>query len=166
MNRSIYPARIDWGISLLFAGLAILSFGMGIVCFFLTPPTYIGGTLLLLTGALLQSIWMGTYYKIDEHYVRIQCGPIWWTVPLEHIFSVEKTSSVWLMMGGPHVRLALSKDGLMIRYRSHPKQKWFGLFDPSVLISPVDRDQFLEAIKSARPDLTFTPDGNLRLKES
>lgn len=165
MNRSFYPAKIDWGVSLLLAGQAMIYFGLGIVCFFLSPPTYIGGILLVLTGALLQSIWMYTYYKIDEQYLRIQCGPIWWTVPLEHIFSVEKTSSIWLMMGGPHLRLALSKDGLMIRYRSGPQQKWLGLFTPTVLISPVDRDEFLGAIQSARPDLTLTKDGNLGLKE-
>ncbi|MEW4562919.1 hypothetical protein AB1K70_10365 [Bremerella sp. JC770] len=53
----------------------------------------------------------------------------------------------------------------MIRYRSEPNQKWFGLFDPSVLISPVDQDQFLEAIQSARPDLAFDPAGNLVSKD-
>lgn len=165
MNRSLYPAKNDWGVSLLVGGLAILCFGLGIACFFLPSPTYISGVLLLLTGALLQSIWMRTYYEIDERHLRIQCGPLWWTVSLKHIFLVEKTSSIWLMMGGPHLRFALSKDGLMIRYRNHPQQKWFGLFDPSVLISPADRDQFIEALKSARPDLTLTKDGNPELKE-
>ncbi|PQO27960.1 hypothetical protein C5Y96_16405 [Blastopirellula marina] len=165
MDRSRFPAKIDWGISLLIAGLAILCCGQGIVCFFLPPPTYISGVLLLLTGALLQSIWMWTYYTIDKQYVHVQCGPIWWTIPLADIYGIEKTSSIWLMMGGPHLRLALSQQGLMIRYHRHPGQKWFGLFDPAVLISPVDRDRFLEAIKSARPDLVLTEKGNLRLEE-
>lgn len=165
MDQSRFPAKVDWGISLLLAGLAILCFGLGIVCFFLPPPTYISGVLLLLTGALLQSIWMWTSYTIDQTNVHVQCGPIWWTIPLEDIYGVEKTSSIWLMMGGPHLRLALSHVGLMIRYRRHPGQKWFGLFEPAVLISPVDRDAFLDAIKAARPDLTRTEEGNLRLVE-
>lgn len=108
---------------------------------------------------------MSTYYEIGEKHLRFQCGPIWWTVPLEDIYLIEKTSSVWLMMGGPHLRMALSKDGLMIRYRRHPGQKWLGLVDPAVLISPADRAQFLDAIKSARPDLIATAEGNLELKE-
>ncbi|MFN3151135.1 PH domain-containing protein [Bremerella sp.] len=165
MNRVLFPAKIDWGVSVLLAVMAIFCFVLGIVCFFLPPPTYISGVLLLLTGALLQSIWMYTRYKIDEQIIRIQCGPIWWTVSLEDIYLIEKTSSVWLMMGGPHLRLALSKDGLMIRYRRYPGQKWLGLVDPAVLISPADRDQFLDAIRSARPDLIATADGNLELKE-
>lgn len=165
MDRSRYPAKIDWGIYMLIAALAILCFGLGIVCFFLPPPTYLSGILLLLTGALLQSIWMYTVYTIDQQNVRIQCGPIWWTIPLEDIYAVEKTSSIWLMMGGPHLRLALSHEGLMIRYRRHPQQKWFGLFDPAVLISPVNRDAFLDAIKSTRPNLMQTEEGNLRLEE-
>jgi len=165
MNRSLFPAKIDWGISLLLAGLAILCLGLGVVCFLLPQPTFIGGIPLLLTGVLLQWIWMRTVYQIDQQYVRIQCGPIWWKVRLDHIFAIEKTSSVALMMGGPHLRMSLSQDGLMIRYRSHPNQKWFGLFDPSVLISPADRDQFLQAIQSARPDLAFDPAGNLVSKD-
>ncbi|MBA2114375.1 PH domain-containing protein [Bremerella alba] len=164
MNESLFPAKVDWGVSLLLAGLAVLCFGFGIACFFFPAPSYIGGVLLLLTGALLQSVWMRTNYKLDELRVRIQCGPFWWTIPLRHITQVEKTSSIWLLMGGPHLRFALSKEGLMIRYRRPTQQKWFGLFDPSVLISPADRDQFFDALLSTCPNMTLTKDGNLGLK--
>ncbi|MEW4562918.1 hypothetical protein AB1K70_10360 [Bremerella sp. JC770] len=77
MNRSYFPAKIDWGITLLLAGLAMVCLGLGVVCFWLPQPTYIGGISLLLTGALLQSIWMRTVYQIDARHIRIQCGPIW-----------------------------------------------------------------------------------------
>ncbi len=153
MSRTLYPARIDWGVSVLLAGMAIACLGLGLVSLFLPPPSFIGGIVLLMTGALLQSIWMRTYYQIDEEELRIQCGPLWWTIPLKHIYSVEKTSSLWLMVGGPHLRFSLSRRGLMIRYRRHVQHKWFGLFDPTVLISPSDRDQFLANIRALRPDL-------------
>lgn len=159
MNQPLFPARIDWGISLLLASLAIACFGLGIISLFLPPPSIVGGIFLLLTGALLQSIWMRTYYQVDQERVRIQCGPLWWNIPLEQIYFVEKTSSVWLMMGGPHLRFALSRRGLMIRYRRHTSHKWLGIFDPSVLISPLDRDQFLASIHTARPDLTMSQGG-------
>lgn len=165
MKRTRYPAKIDWGISVLLAGLAILCIGLGIVSLFFPTPAYIGGMLLLLTGALLQSIWMRTVYKIDQRYIRVECGPLWWSVPLEQIYLVEKTSSTWLMMGGPHLRFSLSRHGLMIHYRRHPQHKWFGLFDPAILISPAERDQFLAAIQSARPDLISTSSGHLGTKE-
>ena len=146
---------------MLLASQAIACFGFGIVCMLLPDPTYFGGIVLLLTGLLLQWIWMRTYYEITDQAIKVHCGPMWWTIPLSGIHRVEKTSSIWLLMGGPHLRFALSQTAVMVHYRTNSQHLWLGIFEPAVLISPAKRDEFLEELKTACPNLQASDDGNL-----
>ncbi|MBI1246919.1 hypothetical protein GC197_03635 [bacterium] len=150
MQRQIFPARIDWWITLLLAGLAIATLSLGIAFFLIPDGSYLGGTLMLLTAALLQSIWMWTWYEIGETDLNIRCGPLWWRVPLEEINQATPSDSIWPLMGGPHLRFALSSQAIMIHYG---ERKWLGLFRPAVLISPQDRQQFLTLLKQSAPNL-------------
>ncbi len=156
-----FPAQVDLGISVLLAGMAIACFGLGLVSAFIPGSPYFAIVLLLLTGVLIQSIWMRTFYEITETHLRVQCGPFWWRIPIYQITKAEKTSSLWLLMGGPHLRFALSKEAVFIRYQKSQSHKWFGLFPPAVLISPSDRNVFLETLQAASPDLTSNEVGNL-----
>ncbi|MEW4451576.1 PH domain-containing protein [Bremerella sp. JC817] len=151
MSPQVYPAKIAPAITALLAGGAILLLALGVVTLLLPRSGELPALAFMATGGLMQAIWMRTTYTINGSHLVIWSGPIRWRVPLEAITKIEKTSSTALMMGGTHLRFALSPEALMIYYEKRPGQKWFGLVEPAVLISPQNRDEFIQALQEAAP---------------
>lgn len=83
----------------------------------------------LLTGAFIASVMFGTSYTIDRRVLTVRSGPFRWKVPLDEIESVEATRS-------PLSSPALSLDRLRVRYGKRR----------SILVSPADKERFLQAI--------------------
>ena len=83
----------------------------------------------LLVLLLLYSIFTRTHYTIEQGELRVVSGPFRWRVPIADIQSVTPTRSLW---SAP----ALSLDRLRINYGN----------GRCILVSPVDKQGFLEAI--------------------
>ena len=83
----------------------------------------------LLIVALIGSLLVRTHYTISGNTLRIASGPFSWSVPVDRIESVRATRN-------PISSPALSLDRLQITYGNGRR----------IMISPADRDGFLEAI--------------------
>ncbi len=81
-------------------------------------------------------VWLlvGTHYTITESTLIVRSGPFKWEVQLKSISSIEPSRSI---LSSP----ALSFDRLEIKYGNNQ----------SILISPTDQNEFLQAI-SAKDD--------------
>ncbi len=84
---------------------------------------------------------MTTYYLIEEENLVIRFGPFKKTVPLDAIKSVKKTMN-------PLSSPALSLKRLEITYNTYDM----------VLISPKDRDAFIEIISSRYKNIKIIHD--------
>ncbi|WP_180953743.1 PH domain-containing protein [Bacillus sp. T33-2] len=80
-------------------------------------------------------IWLTTYYDLDDDNLIIRSGPFKKTVPLNEIHSVKKTSNI---ISSP----ALSLKRLHIKNGNNK----------SAIISPQDRDEFLEILRKRCPN--------------
>jgi hypothetical protein len=80
-------------------------------------------------------IWMlcNTRYVFDGNELRVHSGPFMWKVPVEEITHIEPTRS-------PLSSPALSLDRLRIKYAQ----------GKSLLISPENRDSFLQELEAHR----------------
>jgi len=80
-------------------------------------------------------IWLlfSTNYKVSDRFLHVRSGPLSLEIPINKIHSIEKSGSI---LAAP----ALSLKRLKIRYGE----------DRQVLISPKDRDEFIEAIDRAK----------------
>lgn len=86
----------------------------------------------LLLGTVLPAwILTTTYYTLGDSELRVKSGPFSWRVPLDEIRSIEKTSN-------PLSSPALSLYRLRIEYGN----------GRSIMISPDDRDEFIEEVES------------------
>ena len=85
-------------------------------------------------------MWLTTYYIIGEKDLIIRYGPFKKVVPLEKITSVRKTMN-------PLSSPALSLKRLEIMYGQYH----------SVLISPKDRDEFVEILSKRCPRAKMIP---------
>ncbi|MCZ2156874.1 MAG: PH domain-containing protein [Bryobacterales bacterium] len=74
-----------------------------------------------------------TYYVFEGGILRVRCGPLRWSIPLDHIHRVEPSRN---SRSSP----ALSLDRLRIDYGC-------GKF---VLVSPEDKEGFLREINARR----------------
>ncbi|MFA1822518.1 PH domain-containing protein [Virgibacillus oceani] len=81
-------------------------------------------------------MWLTTFYVIEANNLVIKCGPYKKKVSFDSIKSVKKTTS---SLSSP----ALSLKRLEIEY---------GVYD-SVLISPYDRDEFIEILSKHCPHI-------------
>jgi hypothetical protein len=95
----------------------------------------LGVAILTTLVALGLPVWLlfATHYTFEGNELRIQGGPLRWTVPVDQIHSVRPSRSVW---SSP----ALSLDRLRIDYG---KGRW-------ILISPEDREGFLAELAARR----------------
>ncbi len=87
--------------------------------------------LVVMAPYVIPLAWMllATHYTIDGNSLRIAAGPLRWHVPIDEIVSVERTRSPWSLP-------ALSLDRLRICYSG----------GKSVMISPADKETFIEAL--------------------
>ncbi len=132
MASKVFKSKIDWWVGALLI-VAILAEFFVIGAIVMEGEEPLGTTVIILICILaillFASVLLGTVYTVDRRILKINSGPFRWKVPLDQIDSVEATRSPW---SSP----ALSLDRLRIRY-GKTKQ---------VLVSPADREAFLNAI--------------------
>ena len=102
-----------------------------------TPAHAVLLVALLALGAGLP-LWVlaATGYRVGQDALAIRSGPFRWRIPLQDIRAVEPSRS-WL--SSP----ALSLDRLRIRYGRAGQ----------VMVSPKDRQAFVQALRRGRPDV-------------
>jgi hypothetical protein len=127
-----FKSKIDaWILMLLVVVLVVQAYVFFTVLFGMAPlsakTTMTASTLLVFF--LVGSILIRTHYTIAEGSLKIVCGPVWRTVPIDSIRSVRSTRN-------PLSSPALSLDRLRIEYGN----------GRSVMISPDDKDNFMQAL--------------------
>lgn len=135
--KRVYRSKIDSWI------LAILVVAMG-VCLYASYQAFNGEEgafwpvmLTLLVGVGLP-LWLvvDTRYVIETQRLLIRCGPFRWKVPLRDITSMEPSRN-------PLSSPALSLDRIRIEYGT----------GRSIMISPRDKQKFIEAVEAQRSQL-------------
>ncbi|MFD2169602.1 PH domain-containing protein [Tumebacillus lipolyticus] len=135
-----FVSKKDWWLTLLIWGTMLLLIGSGI--FTLATEQVSTAEVLFLTMVTILLplffllLWFTTYYVVEEENLVIRFSFFKKTVPLAEIRSVKKTSN-------PLSSPALSLKRLEIRYGRYG----------SVLISPLDRDEFIKMLKKRCPQV-------------
>jgi hypothetical protein len=88
----------------------------------------------LLLAAAIMLVWVlsSTWYRVADTELQIRCGPLRWKLALDSVEQVAPSRSV---LSGP----GLSFDRLRVVYRGASS---------GVLVSPLDRDGFLDCLVS------------------
>ena len=160
-----YPAKKDFGTAGAFILFILVVVGIGTFGIVIEGPgggaaAVVAGTLVVLTALLWVSFWIGTSYEVTASEVIIRLGPLRQRIRIEEIVEAVPTSSAWLMVGGLHIRCALSRDAIMIK---SSKKLWPLVFLPyKALISPQDKPGFLQALAEASPNLERSEEGSVR----
>ena len=160
-----YPAKKDFGTACAFLLFISMVVGFGIFAIVIEGPgggaaAVVVGVFAVLTALLWVWFWFGTSYEITASEVIIRLGPLKQRIGIEEIVEAVPTSSTWLMVGGLHIRCALSRDAIMIK---SSKKLWPLVFLPyKALISPQDKTGFLQALAEASPNLEQSDDGSVR----
>lgn len=85
---------------------------------------------MILATILVASIWFGTWYIIDSGVLKVRCGPFCTKIKIEDIKSVKRSKDLLSAA-------ALSLHRLEIRYGK----------TGFILVSPKEREDFIEALK-------------------
>ena len=140
----IYPTKIDWWIGLILIFTVAVLVGSA-VPFFFGPPaqTPLGPVFGLFCLAV--AVWTGwipfnTNYEIGQAELIIRSAGFRWRVPLDSIVEVLPTHN-------PLSSPACSLDRLRVNYRN--RKDWVRF----VLISPLEKDEFLRDLAEAVPGL-------------
>lgn len=136
MESITFPSKVDrWLGVLLVASAAVSAAGAVIVGIEASPVLAVLLSPLMLVGAALP-LWLlrATRYTIDSSDLRVRCGPFAWRVPLHEIRSITRTRN-------PLSSPALSLDRLRID---------FGRAG-SLMVSPRDKEKFLEEVRKRVP---------------
>lgn len=136
-----YPSKQDWWIILLAWIPLVATIGLGLFTMVEKAST-LSEQILVFASCLvvpLFFLWMmmTTYYLIEEKNLVIRFGPFKKTVPLASITSIRKTRNP---MSSP----ALSLKRIEILYNRYDM----------VLISPKDRDAFIQVLSERCEQLT------------
>lgn len=140
----VYPSKRDtWLMAIV--GLGALVALIGIVTVWMTPealPMRVAYTLVMgLVFGFVAWIFVATHYTLDKEVLMVRSGPISWRIPLADIERVKPSRN-------PLSSPALSMDRLEIRYGKR-----------SVLISPADREGFLQDLLGKCPHLRRQGEG-------
>jgi len=141
-DREVFASKRDiWVVATLWTCIVLLVLCAVVVV--ITPGSLaqravLGLFCVVSAGFVLWTL-RGTRYTLEEDRLRIQSGPLHWTVRLESIEGVRQTRS---LASGP----ALSLDRIEIRTRGRA----FG-----VTISPENRQRFVEALGRRIPNLNL-----------
>lgn len=132
MAAKTFKSKVDaWLVIVLAVSTVVLIAGLAATLYSRPDPlavvVMLAATLLFLL--LVGSILLRTYYRVDAGMLTIVSGPLRRSVAIDQITSVERTRN-------PLSSPALSLDRLRIRYGDNK----------SVMISPADRDKFLNAL--------------------
>ncbi|MNR80616.1 hypothetical protein D3C72_113410 [compost metagenome] len=132
---TVYRSKIDiWLVVVLgFAMLAAL-YSAGQTMNSGTPGASVIAVLVAVVGIGLPAwLLLSTRYTLDASHLLVQSGPFKWVVPLADIKSITPSNN-------PVSSPALSLDRLRIEYGGRN----------ALLISPRDKEQFLQQIEAAR----------------
>ncbi len=97
--------------------------------------------LLFILFVLITWIWLGTYYVIEDEYLKIRSGPMFGTYDITKIVAIKESRN-WL--SSP----ACSLDRLYINGETF-----------NLLISPKDKEQFVAAIQEVNSKVIYTRRG-------
>ncbi|MBU8919790.1 PH domain-containing protein [Neobacillus sp. 114] len=133
-----YSSKKDWWLTVIVFGGMIFAIGSSGSAVF-EDTLNVGETIVALLVPILLSIfilwlWLTTYYVIDDKNLIVRYGPFKKIIPFYSIKSVKKTMN-------PLSSPALSLKRLEITY---------GQYD-TVLISPKDRDEFMDVLANHCP---------------
>jgi hypothetical protein len=166
-----YRGKRDWWakfllapglVTLIGAGSWLLYTGMGVsqapgllVIQWLRPPfeLALGVVIILLAAGLLGSL-LGSRYRIGGPELVIGSSIDQRRVALSSIVEVVSTSAAF--RNGWSRAPAWSCDLLRITYQLRPGRS------TSVVVAPADKDEFLQALAEAAPQLRWTEDRSLR----
>jgi uncharacterized membrane protein YdbT with pleckstrin-like domain len=128
--KTEYPSAVDRWIAAVLIGSPLVVIGGGIL---LLEKSAEGGWIQIGIGlflaVLMAALSIPCRYTLDEHSLTIRCGLLREVIPLARIRSVEKSASLW---SAPALSLRRVKIVMDHGWR---------------LISPKDRDGFIEAIR-------------------
>lgn len=124
--------KIDLWIGLMMWGTNILCLAM----VFTIPPNEMIHYLLFVSPLVILIIWimLGSYYELREDLLFMRIGPFFSRIKYDNIKSVSLKTN-WLSS------MAMSKDRIEIK--EHNKSYLRG----TTMISPVNREEFLETLK-------------------
>ncbi|WP_071394810.1 PH domain-containing protein [Bacillus tuaregi] len=135
-----YSSKKDLWLMLFIWISMLFSIGSSIYGLIVKEAGMAGFIIVSLMGVLLPIffLWMlySTYYLVTETHLIIRFGPFKQVIPLDSIKSVQNTNSP---LSGP----ALSMKKIEIKY---------GKYD-SVLISPKDREAFMDMLVEKYPEI-------------
>jgi len=132
MDKTVYRSKV--GATMVCIPLVVIG---GVAVLMAMQEMWIGLIPLLLASAYIVHLFMNTYYVIEGQKLRIKCG-LFFSETIE-ITSIKRISPTRLMMSAP----AVSLDRLEILYNK---------FD-SVLISPKDKEDFLQQLSQINPKI-------------
>ena len=139
-GQTVYPSKRDaWLVAVLWGGVVAI-LGSVFMLWSTSEPLRSRVVMTVLLGAvavLILWITYGTRYIFTAHELLIRSGPFCWRIALREIVEVFPTSS---SLSGP----ACSLDRLCVRY---------GAGRRSILISPQDKEGFLEELVVRGPGL-------------
>jgi len=133
-NQSFFKSKVDKWFKLIFflSGFVfpILLFSESCWCFAL------GYTISI--NLLWFYLYRSTNYKIQSHFLMVKT--MWFQVRI-HIFEIRSVSKSNSLLSEP----ALSLDRILVKYKKYD----------SVLVSPVEINQFLGLLKDINPNIVF-----------
>ena len=89
-------------------------------------------------SALLLWLIYGTYYFIEEGFVKYRSGPLKGEIPIDSIHTLEKGKTLWV-----GYRPATATKGVIIRYNKYDE----------IYFSPDSNDQFVEELLKKKPEI-------------
>ena len=124
--------KIDLWIGLTMWGTNVLCLAM----VFTIPPNEVIYYILFISPLVIAIIWimLGSYYELREDLLFVRLGPFFSRIKYENIKSLSLKTN-WLSS------MAMSKDRIEIK--EHHK----GYLRGTTMISPVNREEFLETLK-------------------
>lgn len=141
----IFPSQRDRWIVILLVTTQTVFIISGIKLLSGAVPLHWAGIACLAASMFVGWIMVGTYYVIQLDCLFIRCGCFRWTIPLTSIQEVSPTRS---LLSGP----ALSLERLKIVYQQGGQRR-------TILISPIQPEDFLADLKLAAPWVVLTRGG-------
>jgi hypothetical protein len=132
MESITFRSKVDgWLAAVMLVSAAASVMAVLIVAFVESPLLSLAiSPLLALSVGLPLWLLRATYYRVDTADLHIRCGPFAWRVPLREIRAITPTRN-------PLSSPALSLDRLRIDFAR----------GGSIMISPLDKDAFVEELR-------------------
>lgn len=144
MGRIVFRSKVDLWLAVLLGGALLFALVSVLVATVRLndPALWLGLAMTLAVGGFVVWLFLSTCYELDGRELVVRSGPLRWRIDLATVESVTPTRN-------PLSSPALSLDRLQIRYGK-------GRF---LLVSPVERNPFLNALARAEPALERHGDG-------